>query len=281
MLAALIDGMNDSGLLERRRCRRRHLLARHEEGRARHRPTRRASARTAPTWRPSSPSPRCAGATSACLLTMPRQGLGNSAIAAVANDEQKERFERQVGRDGDHRARGGLRLGLDPHHRDARRRRVRPQRREDLRHLRRPRRADRRLGLARPEARPLRDQVVRRPPRQPRPEAGPARAQARDQGLGHGQLHPHRLPRAEGGPARLARDRHEEVVLRRDEDVRQHAPAGRRHGRRPRQGLPRRDAPDPRRGRRRDRLRQARQRAVRRRRPSSSSSRPTTRPRAC
>ena len=26
------------------------------------------------------------------LLTMPRQGLGNSAIAAVANDEQKERF---------------------------------------------------------------------------------------------------------------------------------------------------------------------------------------------
>ena len=27
------------------------------------------------------------------LLTMPRQGLGNSAIAAVADDEQKERFE--------------------------------------------------------------------------------------------------------------------------------------------------------------------------------------------
>ncbi len=27
------------------------------------------------------------------LLSMPRQGLGNSAIAAVANDEQKERFE--------------------------------------------------------------------------------------------------------------------------------------------------------------------------------------------
>ena len=27
------------------------------------------------------------------LLTMPRQGLGNSAIAAVANDEQKQRFE--------------------------------------------------------------------------------------------------------------------------------------------------------------------------------------------
>nr|MBA2522187.1 acyl-CoA dehydrogenase [Solirubrobacterales bacterium] len=26
------------------------------------------------------------------LLTMPRQGLGNSAIAAVADDEQKERF---------------------------------------------------------------------------------------------------------------------------------------------------------------------------------------------
>ncbi len=27
------------------------------------------------------------------LLTMPRQGLGNSAIAAVANDEQLERFK--------------------------------------------------------------------------------------------------------------------------------------------------------------------------------------------
>ena len=44
------------------------------------------------------------------LLSMPRQGLGNSAIVSVADDEQLERFGGQLGRDGDHRARG--RLGL-------------------------------------------------------------------------------------------------------------------------------------------------------------------------
>ena len=47
------------------------------------------------------------------LLSMPRQGLGNSAIASVADDEQLERFDRRVGVDGDHRA--GLRLGLGGH----------------------------------------------------------------------------------------------------------------------------------------------------------------------
>ena len=35
------------------------------------------------------------------LLSMPRQGLGNSAIAAVANDEQLQRF-RYMGSDGDY-----------------------------------------------------------------------------------------------------------------------------------------------------------------------------------
>ena len=164
------------------------------------------------------------------LLSMPRQGLGNSAIASVATEEQLEAVRRQVGGDGDHRAGSRLGLGRDPHHRRARRRRVRPQRREDLRHLGRPRRPDRGLGLARPLERAGGDQVVHRRARQPRPEAGPARAQARDPRLRHRQLHPAGLPGAERGAAR--RPRGEGERLRRgDGNVRQHAAAGRGDGR--------------------------------------------------
>jgi acyl-CoA dehydrogenase len=67
------------------------------------------------------------------LLAMPRQGLGQAAIAAVANDEQLERFggkwaamaitEPEAGSDS-----ASIRTTA--------RRRVRAQRREDLRHLR-------------------------------------------------------------------------------------------------------------------------------------------------
>jgi acyl-CoA dehydrogenase len=65
------------------------------------------------------------------LLTM-RAGLGNSAIAAVANEEQLERLA-QVGRAGDHRARGGLGLSAPMQATaPARRRRVHPEQREDL-----------------------------------------------------------------------------------------------------------------------------------------------------
>ena len=49
------------------------------------------------------------------LLSMPRQGLGNAAIAAVANDEQNGALRQgQVGGDGDHRAVVRLGLGGDP-----------------------------------------------------------------------------------------------------------------------------------------------------------------------
>ena len=97
------------------------------------------------------------------LLSMPRQGLGNSAIASVANDEQAERFKGVWAGDGDHRA--GRRLGLreHPHHRRARRRRLRHQRREDLRHRGRPLRRRRGLGDPRQVPRPRRDQVLRGP----------------------------------------------------------------------------------------------------------------------
>ena len=169
------------------------------------------------------------------LLSMPRQGLGNSAIASVATEEQLEQLRRQVGGDGDHRARSRLGLGRDPHHRRARRRRVRPQRREDLRHLGRPRRPDRRLGDARPLHRPGRDQVVHRRARQPRPEARPARAQARDPRLRHRQLHPAGLPGAERGAARRPRGQGE-GLRRGDGNLRQHAAAGRGDGGRRRPG---------------------------------------------
>ncbi len=178
-------------------------------------------------------------------LSMPRQGLGNAAIAAVADDEQKQRFagkwaamaitEPEAGSDsaairttaiadGDEYVLNGEKIYVTAGDR-----------------------ADLIVVWASldPKQRAGGDQVVRRRARQPRAEARPARAQARDQGLRHGQLHPHRLPGAEGEPARLPRDRHEEVVLRRDEDVRQHAAARRRDGGWPGQRLPRGDAQDP------------------------------------
>ena len=55
------------------------------------------------------------------LLTMPRQGLGQAAIAAVANERAARAVRRQVGGDGDNRARGRVGLGGDPDDRDARR----------------------------------------------------------------------------------------------------------------------------------------------------------------
>jgi hypothetical protein len=127
------------------------------------------------------------------LLTMPRQGLGQAAIAAVADEEQLKRF-------------GGRWAAMAITDGASRRgdRRVRPERREDLRDQRRSRRADRRLGDPRPQRRPRRDQVVRGRARQPRPEARPAGAQARDPRLGHGQLRARRVSRAEGEPARFA-----------------------------------------------------------------------------
>ena len=214
------------------------------------------------------------------LLSMPRQGLGNSAIASVATEEQLEQLRRQVGGDGDHRAGSRLGLGRDPHHRRARRRRVRPQRREDLRHLGRPRRPDRRLGDARPLERAGGDQVVHRRARQPRPEAGPARAQARDPRLRHRQLHPAGLPGAEGGAAR--RPRGEGEGLRRgDGNVRQHAAAGRRDGGRRRPRGAGGDAQAAEGGRRRGRLRRSPPSPSTPPRRASWRWRPTTRPPGC
>ena len=196
MLASLIDGMNEGSEHRRRRRRRRAPRVRRRRrrrepqrlqplDRARHH--RALLGRRRPAAVDAAPGPRQLG-----------DRLGGDRGAARA-------LRRQVGGDGDHRARSGLGLGRDPHHGRARRRRVRPQRREDLRHLGRPRRPDRRLGDARPLRRPGGDQVVHRRARQPGAEARPARAQARDPRLRHRQLHPAGLPGAEGGAARQLR----------------------------------------------------------------------------
>ncbi len=130
------------------------------------------------------------------LLTMPRQGLGNSAIAAVANDEQLERFEGKWAAmaitepeagsdsaairttavlDGDEYVLNGEKIFVTAG---------------------RARRAGRRLGDARSQAGTPGDQVVRGRALEPGPEAGPAGAQARNPGFGHRQLRPRGLPRA-------------------------------------------------------------------------------------
>jgi len=88
MLAALIDGMNDSG------------------GQGASAAGDAASKKPETEEKPDDGAAKnganlagVLGVTEMCwgdvglLLTMPRQGLGNSAIAAVASDEQKERFE--------------------------------------------------------------------------------------------------------------------------------------------------------------------------------------------
>ena len=112
------------------------------------------------------------------------------------------------------------------------RRRVRPQRREDLRDLRRARRRRRRVGDARQAARPGGDQVVRGPEGHAGDAGRAARAQARHPGVRHRDDQLRGLPGAGGEPARLARGRRTQAGLRRrDGDLRQHPPAGGRRWR--------------------------------------------------
>ena len=81
----------------------------------------------------------CWGDT-ALLLSMPRQGLGNSAIASVANEEQLERYRGTWAAMAITEPGTGSDSANIKHHGGEGRRRVRHQRREDLRHLRRARR---------------------------------------------------------------------------------------------------------------------------------------------
>ena len=242
MLAAMIDGLSESGAASgagasgvRARRGRRPTPAGHERlqpglGALDHGDVlgrRRPAAVDAP------PGPR-----------QLRDRLGRQRRAGRA-------LQGHVGRDGDHRARLRLGLGQHPDHRGPRRRRVRPQRREDLRHLRRPRRRRRGVGDARQEPGPRRDQVVRGPEGHPGHDGRAARAQARHPRLRHRDDPLRGLPGAQGEPARHAGDRRQAGLRRRDGDLRQHPPAGRRDGRRLRPRLARADPRAARAGRRR------------------------------
>jgi acyl-CoA dehydrogenase len=89
MLAALIDGMNDSGGAQGAGAAGGAGSEEEKEKRAEDPDAAKNGANMATVL----------GVTEMCwgdvglLLSMPRQGLGNAAIAAVADDEQRERFE--------------------------------------------------------------------------------------------------------------------------------------------------------------------------------------------
>ena len=143
------------------------------------------------------------------LLSMPRQGLGNSAIASVASDEQLERYggkwaamaitEPEAGSDSA-AIRTTAELDGDEYVLNGEKIFVTSGDRADLIVV---------WATLDRTSRTGGDQVVHRRARQPRPEAGPARAQARHPRLRHRQLHPAGLPGAEGGAARQPRDRHQ------------------------------------------------------------------------
>ena len=143
------------------------------------------------------------------LLSMPRQGLGNSAIASVATEEQLEHYggkwaamaitEPEAGSDSA-AIRTTAELDGDEYVLNGEKIFVTSGDRADLIVVWAS--LDRSKG-------PGGDQVVHRRARQPRPEAGPARAQARDPRLGHRQLHPAGLPGAERRAARRPGGRRE------------------------------------------------------------------------
>ncbi len=179
MLAAMIDGLSESGQSQGAGA----------SGVRRRRATTSRPGRAAPSNGTNLASvlsimEMCWGDVG-LLLSMPRQGLGNSAIASVANDEQAERFkgvwagmaitEPGVGsdsanirttavKDGDEYVINGEKIYVTAGDRcDARRG----------------------VGDAGQDPGPRRDQVVRRPEGHARHDRGAARAQARHPLLGH------------------------------------------------------------------------------------------------
>jgi len=83
MLAAILDGLNDSGASEGAGA---SGVRRTEE------PQQKGNRNGANMATVMGAAEMCWGDVG-MMLTMPRQGLGNSAIASVANDEQAERFK--------------------------------------------------------------------------------------------------------------------------------------------------------------------------------------------
>ena len=163
------------------------------------------------------------------LLTMPKQGLGQAAIAAVANEEQLKRFggkwaamaitEPEAGSDSA-AIRTTATLDGDEYVLNGEKIFVTAGDRAELIVVWAT--LDRNAG-------PRRDQVVRRRARQPGAEARPPRAQARHPRLRHRQLRASttaasRRRTCSASPEIDAQGR----LRRRHADVRQHPPAGRR-----------------------------------------------------
>ena len=229
MLAAVIDGMNEAGALGgagRRRGRRRRL------GRRTAKDGRRGN-------RNGSNMASLLGLIELCwgdvglLLTMPRQGLGQAAIAAVADEEQLERFGGKWAAMAITEPEAApTRRRSAPPPRSTRTTRVRAQRREDLRHLRRPRRAGRGLGDARPRrraARAIKSFVVERDNPGLKLDRLEHKLGIRASDTANFVLDDCRVPKENllGSPEIDAQGR----VRRRDADLRQHPPAGGRDGR--------------------------------------------------
>ena len=195
MLASLIDGMNEGS--DRRRRRRRGARRRRRRSR------RREPQRLEPLDRARAIIELCWGDVG-LLLSMPRQGLGNSAIASVATEEQLERYggrwaamaitEPEAGSDSA-AIRTTAVLDGDEYVLNGEKIYVTSGERADLVVVWAT--LDRSKGRA-----AIKSFIVERS--EPGDEARAPRAQARHPRLGHGRVPPGGLPGAEGGACSAA-----------------------------------------------------------------------------
>ena len=165
------------------------------------------------------------------LLSMPRQGLGNSAIASVADDEQLERF------DGIWAAMAITEPGTGSDSANIRTTAVLDGDEYVLNgekiYVTSGERCRRASSSGRPSTRALGRAAIKSfvvPKGTPGMTRRAARAQARHPRLRHRGDPLRGLPGAGGEPARLARRRPQAGLRRRDGDLRQHPSAGRRDG---------------------------------------------------
>ena len=188
------------------------------------------------------------------LLSMPRQGLGNSAIASVGDDEQLERFagtwaamaitEPGTGSDSANIATTATKDG-DEYVINGEKIYVTSGERADSVVVWAT--LDKSMGRA-----AIKSFVVEKgTPGMKRRAAG---AQARHPRVGHRGHHLHRLPGPGCEPPRLGRCRRQAGLCRCHGDLRQHPAAGGRDGRRVRPRVARPDSGDSRGGGRADRL---------------------------
>ena len=148
-----------------------------------------------------------------------RHAGADHALGARVLRQRRGDQTRRLRRD---RAAGRLRRQEPEDDRQARRRRVGPQRDQGLHHQRRHRRRPRRRRHRRPHARHPRPGLLRHRQGHPRPQPGQEGDQARDPRLAHGRgrarglPHPGREParrRGEAGEEAAARPRREEIEL--------------------------------------------------------------------